>query len=165
MMPRLAPSLLSALFGTAAATLLCTHHAQAQPAAPAAHCPGPADIQPAHLYGLWQISLWPEGGREDAPASRGALLFEKHPDHPGSVRGELRRTAAGQDLTARVSGDVTDGVFNLDESDDGVAMSAVWAGEPEDCGRSLRGTRRPAEGRPAGEPTLHFHLRKLPGWQ
>lgn len=164
-MRHLAPGLHSAILTTTVAALLCAASAHAQPVAPAAGCPGPADIQPAHLYGLWQISLWPEGGREDAPTSRGALLFEKHPEYTGSVRGDLRRTAAGQDLLAQVSGDVTDGVFNLDESDDGRRMSAVWVGEPDDCGHSLRGTRRPAEGHPTAEPTLHFHLRKLPGWQ
>lgn len=145
--------------------LLCaTVTARAQTGA-SAPCPDPADLTPTHLYGLWQISLWPDGGDESTTASRGALLFERHPEHPGSVRGELRRTAGGQDLTAQVSGDVTDGAFNLDESDDGVAMSAVWAGEPLDCGREIRGIRRPAEGRPASEPLLQFRLRKLPGWQ
>ena len=134
----------------------------AQPATPA--CPEAADIEPAHLYGLWQIRLWPEGGSEAEPASRGVLLFERHPEFPGSVRGELRRSAAGADGSARVSGDVTDGAFHLDESADGLNMSAVWAGEPEDCGRSIRGIRRPAEGQPAGEPVLQFRLQRQPGW-
>lgn len=142
--------------------LWTTAHAQTSASAP---CPDAADLTPTHLYGLWQISLWPEGGDEATAASRGALLFERHPEHAGSVRGELRRTAAGQDLTAQVSGDVTDGVFNLDESDDGVAMSAVWTGEPQDCGREILGTRRPAEGRPSSESVLQFRLRKMPGWQ
>lgn len=134
-----------------------------------ATCPAPEQLQPAHLYGLWQIQLWPEGLPEPAspnvPTSTGVLLFERHPEYPGSVRGELRRTQAGQDLSAQVSGDVTDGVFNLDESEDGKRISAVWMGEPQDCGRAIRGSRRPAEGRPAPGATLQFLLRKLPGWQ
>lgn len=133
--------------------------------ATAAACAEATDITPAHLYGLWQLTLWPEGGSEASPLSSGALLFERHPDYPGSVRGQLRRSAAGNDLQAMVSGDVTDGEFNMDESGDGVRMDAVWTGTPQDCGRAVRGTRRPAEGRPAGEPTVHFLLKKTPDWR
>ena len=133
------------------------------PAPPA--CPGAEDIEPLHLYGLWQLRLWPEGGNEEQSVSSGVLLFEKHPDYPGSVRGELRRSGAGTDLLARVSGDVTDGVFNLDESADGVSMTAVWTGDPQDCGRRIRGVRRPVEGSPTGENTLQFDLRKPSGWR
>jgi hypothetical protein len=138
--------------------------AQSQAQAPAA-CPDPQAIEPVQLYGLWQVHLWPEGGNETQPASRGALLFERHPEYPGSVRGELRRTLDGQDLSAVVSGDATDGVFNLDESADGVTMSAVWEGQVQDCGRAIRGTRRTAEGQPATEPLQQFHLFKRAGWQ
>lgn len=145
--------------------LLCAATAAQAQTGASAPCPDATDLTPAHLYGLWQISLWPDGGDETTAASRGVLLFERHPEHPGSVRGELRRSTAGQDLSAQVSGDVTDGVFNLDESDDGVAMSAVWTGEPADCGREIRGTRRPAEGRPASDAVLRFRLHKLPGWR
>lgn len=149
-----------------ALALLASPAGLAQTASAEPGCTGASQIQPAHLYGLWQLSLWPEvGGSAAAPASRGALLFEKHPDYPGSVRGELRRSAGGQELLAQVSGDVTDGVFNLDESDNGVDMSAVWEGEPLDCGREFRGVRRPAEGRPASETAQAFRLRRLPGWQ
>lgn len=136
--------------------------AQAQP--PAA-CPEPQAIEPVQLYGLWTVHLWPEGGSDTPPASRGALLFERHPDYPGSVRGELRRTRDGEDLTAQVSGDAADGVFNLDESADGVTMSAVWEGQVLECGRAIRGTRRVAEGQPATEPLQQFHLFRRGGWE
>lgn len=145
--------------------------AQPVPAAPsgtpsaATPCPAPQDMGPQQLYGLWQLVLWSEEGQEAAPVSRGALLFERHPEYPGSVRGDLRRSGAGPDLHARVSGDVTQGEFNLDESADGQRMDAVWTGEPQDCGRSIRGTRRPAEGRSETGPVLRFHLYKRPGWQ
>lgn len=145
--------------------------AQPVPAAPsgtpsaATPCPAPHDVGPQQLYGLWQLSLWPEEGQVAAPVSRGALLFERHPEYPGSVRGDLRRSGPGPDLLARVSGDVTQGEFNLDESADGQRMDAVWTGEPEDCGRSIRGIRRPAEGRPETGPVMRFHLYKLPGWR
>ena len=70
-------------------------------------CAAPQDMGPQQLYGLWQLALWTEEGQEAAPVSRGALLFERHPEYPGSVRGDLRRSGPGPDLLARVSGDVT----------------------------------------------------------
>lgn len=151
---------------TAALALAVGLPASAQ--TPATACTAPADMAPAQLYGLWQLVLWPqEGGSEAAPASTGALLFERHPEYPGSVRGNLKRTTPGNDRQALVSGDVTSGEFNLDESADGVTMDAVWEGNvtPSGCGQELRGIRRPAEGRPAGELVMNFVLKKAPGWR
>ncbi|WP_234267560.1 hypothetical protein [Hydrogenophaga sp. NFH-34] len=155
--PRLASLLLATLFTVATPPL------QAQPAA----TDTPActqDLPPARLYGFWELHLWPADGSPDQPVSTGAVLFEPHPEYPGSVRGSLSRSAPGNDRKAFVSGDVEDGEFNLDESADGVTMDAVWVGAPRDCGRELAGDRLPAEGRAASEPVLRFLLRRRPGW-
>ena len=149
------------------ALLAAASHAQA-PAAPPTACTQPGDMAPSQLYGLWQLVLWPQqGGSEAAPTSTGALLFERHPEYPGSVRGSLKRSSAGNDRAALVSGDVTNGEFNLDESTDGIRMDAVWEGDvtPSGCGEELRGIRRPAQGRPTDEPVMNFVLRKAPGWR
>ena len=125
-------------------------------------CPAAADLTPADLYGLWRLVLWPEGGRESTPVSTGAMLFGPHPEYPGSVRGRLRRSGPGADLEAEVAGDVgDDGEFSLDESADGLTMDAVWTGQPSDCGRTVRGLRRPASGSPASSPALWFLLRRI----
>lgn len=124
-----------------------------------------AHLQPAQLYGQWSLRLWPEGGTQATPVATGTAHFERHPEYPGSVRGRLTlSTGSGQ---AMLSGDATDGEFQLDESEDGVAISAVWHAvvNPADCGRRLQGTRRPAEGRPASEVLLNFELSKVPGWR
>ena len=147
---------------TAALALATVMPASAQ--TPAVVCTPPADMAPAQLYGLWQLVLWPQvGGSEAAPASTGALLFERHPEYPGSVRGSLKRTTPGNDRQALVSGDVTGGEFNLDESADGVTMDAVWEGNvtASGCGQELRGIRRPAEGSQVKEPLMNFVLLKL----
>lgn len=132
---------------------------------PALACTEPAGMTPAHLYGVWQLTLWPSEGSESRPASTGTLRFERHPEYPGSVRGHIQRLAAGQPVEARVSGDVIDGAFNLDESADGVAMDAVWTGVPQDCGQAIRGTRQPAESQAHAMEPLQFLLHKRPGWQ
>ena len=158
--------ILPALLATTALMLFSTSNASAQ--TPSVTCPQPGEMAPAQLYGLWQLVLWPQiGGSEAAPASTGALLFERHPEYPGSVRGNLKRTTPGNDRQALVSGDVTSGEFNLDESADGLTMDAAWEGTvtPSGCGQELRGIRRPAEGRPAGEPVMNFVLKKAPGWR
>lgn len=153
------PTLVLAL--TLPFALPTTAVAQSDPAVAAkAPCPSADDLVPADLFGLWQLSLWPEGGKEAEPASTGALMFGPHPEYAGSVRGRLRRSGPGADLEAEVSGDVTDGEFNLDESADGSTMDAVWTGLPTDCGRTIRGVRRPAEGRDAVGPALQFLLQR-----
>jgi hypothetical protein len=77
----------------------------------------------------------------------------------------LRRSRPHDEVRAQVSGDVTGGEFNLDESDDGVSMSAVWTGtlSPTDCRLDISGSRRAAEGqRPLEGSELRFRLRKVP---
>jgi hypothetical protein len=157
---------LRTLLSAAALTLFSASPVAAQTTAVA--CTQPGDMAPAQLYGLWQLVLWPQdGGSETRPASTGALLFERHPDYPDSVRGNLKRTTPGNDRQALVSGDVTSGEFNLDESADGVTMDAVWEGNvtPSGCGQELRGIRRPAEGRATSEVVMNFVLKKAPGWR
>lgn len=122
-------------------------------------------LAPNQLYGRWALTLWPEGGSANQASERGVVLFERHPEFADSVRG---RMTAQPGLGARLlSGDAVDGEFVLDESEDGVAISAVWVAfvNPADCGRRLQGTRRPAEGRPASEVPMTFELRKEAGWQ
>ena len=159
---------------SATAWLALVPCAQAQPA-PATTASGSAtacdpeidlaNLPPQRLYGLWRFVWWPEGGDPARPSSRGAVLFERHPEFPGSVRGTLRRETGGNDATGQVSGDVADGEFNLDESADGVNLDAAWTGEVFDCGLTLQGVRRPVAGRLPGEPRLNFRLEKAPGWR
>lgn len=150
---------------------VCTALAQpanAPPASPAgAVCPDATDLTAPHLYGLWRLALWPEGGSEQAPVSTGAMLLGPHPEYNDSVRGRLRRSGPGADLEAEVAGDVgDDGTFGLDESTDGQTMDAVWVGQPLDCGRSIRGQRHPAEGRrDTAGPPLQFLLQRAPGFR
>ncbi len=82
------------------ALLAGTGHAQA-PATPPTVCSQPGDMAPSQLYGLWQLALWPqEGGSEAAPASTGALLFERHPEYPDSVRGSLIGIGIGDTVSS-----------------------------------------------------------------
>ncbi len=133
----------------------------AAPGNPPIRCDGDAVPMPVEqLVGLWQLTLWADPASRNEPVSRGAVLFQPHPEYPGSVRGRLKRTGPGNDLEALLSGDVVDGEFNLDESDDGVRMSATWVGTPLDCGTRLRGQREPAQAMEDAGTVLQFELRK-----
>lgn len=161
--------LVTRVLPAAALMLFIGLRAAAAQTPPVVACTVPVDVAPAQLYGLWQLALWPQDGSasEAAPVSTGALLFERHPEYPGSVRGHVKRSTAGNDRQAQVSGDVTSGEFNLDESADGVTMDAVWEGSvtPSGCGQELRGIRRAVEGRGRAEPAMNFVLKKVPGWR
>lgn len=124
--------------------------AHAQPGAPAgAACPRAVEMDQRHLLGLWRAQF--EG------LARGAtLLLEPHPEFAGSVRGAINRDGA----RSLVAGDVDDGEFTLEESVDGVTISATWTGtvEEDSCGTRITGTWQDAQdARQRG-----FVLRKQP---
>lgn len=120
-------------------------------------CSVPDHLPPERLSGRWTVTLWTEGDAPSQPRASGSLLLERHPEYPASVRGDFQRSDVDK---AVVSGDVTDGQFHLDESDDGSRMSAVWTGVAQDCdGRiQISGTRRPTAGWWAAEAVMHFRL-------
>lgn len=121
----------------------------------AAACPAAADLTPAHLWGLWRVSF--EGGAEAPTAA--TVLFEKHPERTESVRGAINRDG----VQSLLAGDVDDGVLALDESDNGLQITAIWSGNVADtsCGKEFTGIWR----RSKDNTERSFVLRKLPGWQ
>jgi hypothetical protein len=71
----------------------------------------------------------------------------------------VRGTIVRDGRSAQLSGDIDDaGFLILDESQDGVDISAVWSGEllPGSCGREFRGTWRNS----SDDRTQPFVLRK-----
>ena len=142
-----------AVRGLVAAALLATCLAAAaqdtgaRNAAPA--CPTRAETTHLHLIGLWRAEfqgLW-----------QGAtLLLEPHRELRESVSGAINRDG----VRAQVAGDVDEGEFSLEESTDGVSISATWIGDVVEgsCGREIRGSWQATSERVARP----FVLRKLP---
>jgi len=115
------------------------------PAAPAA-CPKAQDATHLHLLGTWKAEV------EGRPAA--VIALRQHPDLAESVRGSVLR--AGRET--ETSGDVDEGELTLEESADGVHISAVWLGDVVEgsCAREIRGTWQAD-----GESVTHkFVLRK-----
>lgn len=98
-------------------------------------CPAAADTDHRHLQGRWLAELQDEAGE---PRSTATLVLGPHPELAQSVRGTAQRHGA----TVLVSGDVDDGDLTLEESMDGVHISATWTGQVVDgrCGKEIRGT-------------------------
>ncbi|MGE0496699.1 MAG: hypothetical protein AB7I35_18380 [Ramlibacter sp.] len=115
-------------------------------------CPAPEDLLPVQLYGLWRVSF-------DRPDATATVLFEKHPDYAGGLRGAINRDG----VRSALAGDVDEGVLALDETENGLQISAVWSGtvSPNSCGKEITGLwRRSTDNQERG-----FVLRKLPGWR
>jgi hypothetical protein len=134
--------------GLLALALLPGVAAFAQSSGPAAApaCPKAEEASHRDLLGTWKAEV------EGRPAA--VIVLRQHPELAQSVRGSVRR--AGQD--AEVSGDVDEGEFTLEESANGVNISAVWLGDVVEgsCAREIRGTWQ-ADGERATHP---FVLRK-----
>jgi hypothetical protein len=76
-----------------------------------------ADVAPLHLYGLWRAEF--VGLTQPA-----TVLFEKQTELDGSIAGGVNRDG----LKTLAAGDVDNGVFSLEESDNGQAITATWTG-------------------------------------
>jgi hypothetical protein len=111
-------------------------------------CPAAADVAQAHVVGEWKAQV--EG------ATPFIITLARHPEFAETLRGFFERD--GKRIV--VAGDVDDGDFTLEESEDGVRITAVWLGDVVEgsCGREIRGTWK-KEGAPLERP---FILRKQP---
>jgi hypothetical protein len=95
-------------------------------------CPAPQDVKPEQLHGAWTVQL-------DDSGPKWNLQLGPHPEHRGSLRGELTQGT----LRYPVVADLDEGEFTLEESHDGQRIAATWLGKvaPKSCGQALRGER------------------------
>jgi hypothetical protein len=131
------------------AAMLAPAGAGAQGSATATDCPHALEMSQRHLLGLWRAQF------EGLPGA--SLLLEKHPELTESVRGQIDRNGD----RAWLAGDVGDGEFTLEESVNGVDISAAWTGDVVEgsCGREIRGTWQ----REGDQRQVPFVLRKADG--
>lgn len=110
-------------------------------------CPSVQDMSAEMLYGQWVAQV----GNE-APW---ALTLGPHPEHQGSLRGELTQGP----LRHAVVADLDDGEFTLEESHDGQRIAATWLGNlpAQGCGRQIQGQRVRA-----GQASQDFQITRAP---
>ena len=110
-------------------------------------CLHASEVQQADMLGLWRAEI-------EGVGHVGTLLLQKHPLYAESFSGWIDRDSDRREL----AGDVEDGEFTLEESADGVHITANWVGELVEgsCGREARGVWT-IDGQENGKP---FVLRK-----
>ena len=111
-------------------------------------------MEQPHLQGVWRAQFTTVPGQPGHSDSHAVLHLHPHPELSGSVRGTVQRGGS----TAQVTGDVHLGELTLEESTDGVHISATWLGDVIEgsCGKEIHGiwnTHTP-------EITTPFVLRK-----
>lgn len=126
--------------------LLCL--ALSGPAHAAPPCPDGADIKALQLQGPWLVQL------HDQP-HLWKLDLKPHPEHMGSLRGELDTGFQRFVVVA----DLDEDEFTLEETHDGQRIAATWLGQlnPESCGQSLHGERHTTLG-----ASQSFEMRRNP---
>ena len=125
-------------------------------------CPNASEVQAVLLYGAWNVEFFPEttapGTRSDAPTPglMATMVLEKNVEYEDSLSGWLQLGTAKIFL----AGDIDEGNFSLEETDDGSRISAVWDGTLAEgsCGKAITGTRR------VGETQMRFVMRRSGGW-
>ena len=76
-------------------------------------CPAPAEVKPEQLHGIWTVQL-------DGTGTPWTLQLGPHPEHQGSLRGELTQGTLRYPVVADLEG----GEFTLEESHDGARIAA-----------------------------------------
>ena len=147
-----------------AACAICTGANGQNLVNPPASCPAISTLGNAHLYGQWQAQI-------DGEPGLASVQFLKDPDQDDSLVGSINRALpadpkapkAATPKPALLAGDVQDGEFNLEESDDGVRISATWSGQlvAASCGKEIKGIWTNA----LNDQTHPFVLRRQGGWQ
>jgi hypothetical protein len=112
-----------------------------------APCPAIAEIARQQMVGLWRAEF-------DGLWQGATLLMEKHPEYEGSISGAINRNGK----RGQLAGDIENGEFTMEESDDGVRISGTFVGDIVEgsCGREIRGTWTPE----TTDPPRPFVLRK-----
>lgn len=124
-----------------------------------AECVAASALSAVHLYGLWRAEI-------DGEPAGATVRFQKDPEQDNSVVGSINRDGAKEGAKAKpalLAGDVQHGDFELEESDDGVRISATWSGQVVEtsCGKEIKGLWTNA----LTDQTHPFVLRKQGGWQ
>ena len=106
-------------------------------------CPSAAELKPEQLLGAWTVQL-------DGAGPHWSLQLGPHPEHQGSLRGELMQGALRYPVVADLDGRD----FTLEESHDGQRIAATWLGEVQvqHCDWSITGERQMGDAKRPPQP-------------
>ncbi len=104
-------------------------------------CPAGQSLGADKLEGNWTLEM-------AGTAAPWSLRLWPHPEHIGSLRGELQHGARRYPVVADLDGRE----FTMEESHDGQRIAATWLGTavPGHCGRLIQGERLESEQKAQG---------------
>lgn len=152
--------------------------AQAQPsqqpatATPAAPCPAAKQLLAPQLYGQW-LAVFDKPPR--GLPTQALVQLERHPEFSDSLAGMVQRDlrsapggrVAGHATRAQLAGDIEAGALLLDESSNGINLTASWDGQIVEgsCGHSIRGVWKDLSNAALPDaPDVPFVLTLQRGW-
>ena len=141
-------------------------------AAPAAPCPAAKQVLAPQMYGQW-LAVFDKPPR-GLPV-QALVLLEKHAEFSDSLAGMVQRDlrsapggrVAGHTSRAQLAGDIEAGTLLLDESSNGINLTASWDGQIVEgsCGRSIRGVWKDLSNEALPDaPDVPFELTRQTGW-
>jgi len=141
-------TLLNRLTGRSAALLLALVLSGCHLPLQKPDCPPGQSLGADQLLGNWTLQM-------AGMATPWSLSLAPHPEHQGSLRGELRQGDQRHPVVADLEGRE----FTMEESHDGQRIAATWLGTAVHghCGRWIRGERLATE--QAGQG---FSMRRAP---
>jgi hypothetical protein len=118
-------------------------------------CAASKDMTAKDLYGNWMLEL--KSSTEPQALISTRLSFKQNPDFAESLAGQFSL----QGKVVEVFGDIEEAALELEESDNGKDIRALWTGRIAEgsCGQAITGTRRVL----ATQTTQQFVLRRM-GW-
>ncbi len=109
-------------------------------------CPGAKELANTDFFGAWVLEL--QSGTGGSGGTAGAmgvtqttrLTFERNPEFAESLAGHFLQGS----LRHEVFGDIEEGSLDLEESNNGKDIIALWTGRVQvgSCGKAITGTRR-----------------------
>jgi hypothetical protein len=116
-------------------------------------CPATKDLINTDLFGTWVLELQNPAGALIATR----LVMQRNPEFAESLAGAFELSGQRHE----VFGDIEDGALDLEESNNGKDIIAIWKGQVSvgSCGQAITGTRRLV----ATQAEQRFVLRRA-GW-
>ena len=141
-------------------------------AAPVAPCPAAKQVLAPQLYGQW-LAVFDKPPR-GLPV-QALVLLEKHAEFSDSLAGMVQRDlrsapggrVAGHASRAQLAGDIEAGTLMLDESSNGINLTASWDGQIVEgsCGRTVKGLWKDLSNEALPDaPDVPFELTRQNGW-
>ena len=153
---------------------LSTGFAQTKPAQgkPTQACPTAKTIQAKDLHGQWSVEFTAPPRGLPAMAT---LELKQHAEYTESLAGTLVRDLSaapggvvpGHSPRAQVVGDLEGVLLMLDESSNGINLTASWDGKVVDgsCGQTIQGVWKDlSSSAPANAADVPFTLRQINAW-